>query len=194
MRSFTRVLAATAAVLITTFSAGASASTASLVFGNNLPPYTPGYAETFYLYDLVDPSLQVARVEATMSPSAYEADWYQTLFIVYAAMDLDSVQGVTYFTNYGSIQDPFLPNFTSYSIGDPISHAAFSSSLEDCWEHFGSITLDYTVDNTPPTPPQPPLPPTPPSDVPEPESWSMVLLGLGILGAVTRRRRSNDGR
>jgi hypothetical protein len=37
--------------------------------------------------------------------------------------------------------------------------------------------------------PQPPLPP-----VPEPETYAMLLAGLGIVGAVARRRRNQDRR
>ena len=38
-------------------------------------------------------------------------------------------------------------------------------------------------------PPLPPIPPPPPPPIPEPETYAMMLAGLGLIGAVVRRRR-----
>jgi hypothetical protein len=188
-------LVAVLAILVTTFIGGASASAATLIFGNNdLPPYTtPGWSGTFYMYDDADPSLMVAWVDVTMSRPDGR---YTTKFDIYAGAELDEVTNVTYYTNQGNSSDPNFPKYT-LDIGDPISLGEFESNWDDCWSFYG-ITMDYRLKpSMPPLPPEPPLPPTPPSAVPEPGTWSMMLLGLvglGILGTgtLTRRRRSND--
>jgi hypothetical protein len=37
---------------------------------------------------------------------------------------------------------------------------------------------------------RPPLPPVPPPVIPEPETWAMMLAGLGMVASVVRRRRN----
>ena len=64
--------------------------------------------------------------------------------------------------------------------GDPATHVTVSSnSLNAYWysdSPFISITIAW---NNGPTP-----------AVPEPETWAMLLAGLGVIGSVARRRRA----
>ena len=45
----------------------------------------------------------------------------------------------------------------------------------------------------PPPPSPPPPPPPPPPAIPEPETWTMMLLGFGMIGLTLRRRRAAVG-
>ncbi|MBI5436754.1 MAG: FxDxF family PEP-CTERM protein [Nitrosomonadales bacterium] len=59
-----------------------------------------------------------------------------------------------------------------------------ASSLTNMYVHVQGITGGYSAKYTP-------LTHTPPPVVPEPETYAMMLAGLGLLGIIARRRKQN---
>jgi hypothetical protein len=170
MKIVSQILAATLAVTFAAFSGVASAKTAYFHdSGDESSPYYEYSSGFLPLFDDEDPSIIVGSIHYELGPSI----WLYTVdFIdsdVFAAYQAGEVWLTASTDSWGgrTLYDGFL--------GQPVGGGGFIgvnsfTSIDSMPLHHAVISYNTTA-------------------VPEPETYAMLLAGLGIVGAVARRRR-----